>query len=244
MTVDRVGALAPIHCPACGAPVPLGSELEPRCAHCSTSVALPTPYAEAARAVAAAAAARRAAEPHLRRLSWGAGTPTRLVTALFLLAAPPCAALVGEGLLRLDPTVVFAGMVLPSLLPGVTLWAWTVTARELGAEFTAALAAAPPPTPGKPPGCRSCGAPLAVESRAGGLPALSASCGYCGTDSLVTTIPLRAVRSERYAASARLAEAIRALRQRRAMLVLGILGGGAVVGLVSLALLVGLVLTV
>lgn len=194
-------------------------------------------------ALAATVAARRAAEPRLRRLGWGSGTLTRLLTAAALLGAPPLGVLLGEGLLRLDTSVVFAGLVLPALAPGVALWAFTATARQLGAEFTAALAAAPPSSAGRPPGCRSCGAPLALESSGAGLPALSATCAYCGTDSLVNTVPLRAVRSQRYAATAALGEAIRGLRRRRVLLALGILGGASVVGLISLALVAGLLLT-
>jgi hypothetical protein len=122
----------------------------------------------------------------------------------------------------------------PGLLPGALLWLWASTVNAAVLRIRRVMRAREA-GPTKELGCRSCGAPLAP-----GPDAPTATCLYCGTDSLVRDLP-PAARSvaDRDHALRTLDEAVRVLRRRRVNLALGVtvigIGVAAVVAATAFA---------
>ncbi|MBK7154733.1 MAG: hypothetical protein IPH72_23605 [Sandaracinaceae bacterium] len=66
---------------------------------------------------------------------------------------------------------------------------------------------------------------------------LSATCGYCGTESLLIELPSARLRADQRHARRSLAQASEALRRRMRWLALGVVGAGVTAALVAAALL-------
>lgn len=114
-------------------------------------------------------------------------------------------------------------------MPGALVWLWAEAVHGTVLRLRGDLRAQG--SPGGVLACRRCGGTLVVESGA-----LSASCRYCGTDSLVTDLPpIAASVAARDAALTTLDDATRALRRRRVEIGAGVVGFG--VGVVTLAVL-------
>jgi len=216
--------LAPIRCTSCDAPLPLADPTPTvPCPYCGERNTLPPRYVEAAALHQREHEARLRAEPLWRKVgrgapSWSAGLALALVVFL-----PPLATLAGLLLpgLELGVAEVTALFTLPALLPGAGLWIWSSAVSGTTMRFRAALAARAPERDGGAPGCRNCGAPL--ES---GADALTATCGYCGVDSLLEQIPVGELARGLGRTLTSLGQAVTALRRRRAILGLGT-GGAA-----------------
>jgi hypothetical protein len=227
-----VSALTPIICGGCGAAVPLVDAAQQICAFCHHVVVIPPSYLQAVTGRRAAVAARKAAEPKWQRLSSGSSPWWKGIGGALMALAPPTLTAVGFSMQPAHTTAaVFALFTLPSLMPGGVVFVWGATADLTREGYQNALAARPPDKHGAPPNCRECGAPLAVAAGE-----LSCTCLYCGTDSLVSNIPLTAISTERRQALSSLDDATRALRLRLWLVRLALLGVGAFLVGISLAL--------
>jgi hypothetical protein len=136
--------------------------------------------------------------------------------------------------LGLGAVEITALVSLPALLPGAALWVWASAVAGTTLRFRAALAARPGGSGGAPL-CRTCGAPLAADPQA-----LAATCGYCGSDSLLEQIPVSELAASLGEALTTLEQAARRLRTRRAMLGLGAAGLTLLVGGASVLLWIAL----
>jgi LSD1 subclass zinc finger protein len=227
--------LSPVKCTGCAAPLPLAIPApEVRCPHCSTANALPAAYVEAAALRKREAEARRQAEPLWRALEGGAPTWSRPAALALIVVLPPVATLVAWLIPRLElgAVAVTAAVSLPALLPGAALWVWASAVAGTTLRFKAALAAR---GDGSTPACRTCGAPLAPEPGA-----LAATCGYCGSDSLLEKIPVSELARSLGEAVTTLEDAARKLRTRRATIGLGAFGLALLVGGSSILLWIAL----
>lgn len=229
--------LRPVSCGGCGAPIPLAVP-SPRvtCRYCGAVTELPREYVEAADIRRREGEARRRAEPLWRRLSGGAPPWAKTLGLVLLVALPPVLSLVAWLIppLRLGVAHITALVGLPAILPGAGVWLWALAVSATTARFTSALAAARSEE-GNRPLCRSCGAPLEVEEGA-----LCATCGYCGTDSLLEEIPVNALARQLGEAMSSLGEAAHRLRARRAILGLGTAAAVLLVAAASVLLWVAL----
>ncbi|HEX4340772.1 MAG TPA: hypothetical protein VH062_32915 [Polyangiaceae bacterium] len=200
----RAASVEVLHCPACGADVPLGEGDETRCVHCGVVVPLPEAHRELRRIQREDAAARQSAERLFSRLDSPPFLVTRILAAVFdqpmlvfwLFFGTPV------GLFS-----IFAGLAVdarfhpPSAVVSFvsfgTLFVLAFLPRSLGIYanrrasgrgiLVAGLRARPPKLPGGPEECRECGAPLDV------LPGASvARCAYCRADNaVVVSTPFR-----------------------------------------------------
>ncbi len=239
MSEGRARAMEPIRCAGCGAPLPLREEPQLVCSHCGATTAVPRPYLEAVALQRQARAARAAIEPKARALAHGSQRGWQVAAGATLALGPPVGTAVGELALSWETSTTYALVVMPAILPGLALWAWAATARRLHDEFRRGVAARPAPSAGAPPGCRECGAPLAM-GEPGAPSRLSATCGYCGTESLLVDLPTEELRAHRRRAVRSLVEATTSLSHRRRSLALAVMGGALALALVSLALLAAL----
>ncbi len=205
-----MNALEPIHCQRCGAAVPLIDAPEQTCRYCEHAVETPPEYLDAVHARRDIVAARKAAEPKWRRLAAGSSPWWMIAGGALMTLAPPTATAVGFSLEPAQSTaLIFALMTLPSLFPGSLVFVWGATSDLTRDGVRAMVAARPSDKEGAPPECRVCGAPLEVSNAE-----LSCTCLYCGTDSLVTDIPVTAISAERRQAFGSLERATRVLRLR------------------------------
>lgn len=219
--------LAPIRCTSCDAPLPLADPTPTLpCPYCGERNTLPPNYVEAAALHQREHEARERAEPLWRKVGrgapgWSAGLALALVVFL-----PPLATLVGLLLpgLELGVAEATALFTLPALLPGAGLWIWSGAISATTMRFRAALAARAPEHEKRAPGCRTCGAPLGVRPGA-----LTATCGYCGTDSLLERVPVGELARALGRTLTSLGDAVTALRRRRAILGLGTAGAALLV---------------
>lgn len=215
-----MSALAPLHCDHCAAPIPLVDASAQICPFCQHTLVTPPAYIEAVSLRRETVAARRAAEPQWQRLAAGSSPWWQIIGGAMMTLGPPILTAVG---LSAEPArstaAVFALFTLPSLLPGGVVSVWGATADISRAGVERSLAARPASRAGAPPHCRECGAPLAVAKGE-----LSCTCLYCGTDSLIRDIPLRALAAERSHAITSLSDAASAIRRRMWMVRLAILG--------------------
>jgi DNA-directed RNA polymerase subunit RPC12/RpoP len=223
---------APLRCAKCHAPVPLASSHAFSCPFCGARVTVPADYRQLFELHAQEAETRKtlehdyasAARPPSRRID--------IVAALLVLVAPSLAAGIwvarSEHALRIAS--VFAGVIVPALLPGVALWIWSASVHATIVRFQLALAC--DLGADAHPLCRVCGAPLATPAGA-----IFARCAYCGSDSLIADVTraTRSLRTRLREDLRTLAEAIIALRIRRRLLVAGIAVAAA--GLAALAVL-------
>lgn len=219
--------LTPLKCSGCGGSPPLVMAPRTQCPFCGLHVTVPENYQKAAQARRAGKEARLKAEPAWRRLSNGVPGVFLIVGGLLMLCLPPIATVLGHSMPRvpLASAQIIAMFSLPALLPGALVFTLAGALQVVGRTFQTALAARPPTNDGQPPGCRTCGAGLNVEHDA-----LSASCGYCDTDSIVTGISARRERAELGLSLRSLADAVRALKRRWAWITGGLLGAFSLIG--------------
>ncbi|MCP4135796.1 MAG: hypothetical protein GY754_32810 [bacterium] len=217
-------SLKPVTCPGCSGPVPLIEADTTSCPYCKTEVDIPDEYEKAVRASRASSEARKAMEPLWSRVSREA--PKRSLIAALVLTAllPPIATLLANIIPYppMNQLMILAAFSFPSILPGAGIWIWSVAINATTARFKQALSARPPQKirgNEGPPCCRSCGAPLTVEKDA-----LSATCVYCNTDSILEIIPVDDLVREAGSAIQTLEQASRLLRRRRYMIGLGTIG--------------------
>jgi len=209
--------LAPLLCVNCNAPLVVVDAPTLVCGFCGTTNVVREVYREELRlARDLDSATRKAAEQWLR--------PAQIKVPrwwLICAAIPPFVLMTG-GLMILLMAFVF-GVVsargLPGLLPYV--WVTLVPAQLLAANVAmknvlvsgatnvgAAFAAKPPSSPGEPPSCRQCGAPLSVEPDD-----VLVRCVFCEAESIVRLDKIAMERLRKRVASAQssLAEAMSAL---------------------------------
>jgi len=231
-------SLEPLRCAGCGSPAPLAARPSVACPACAREVAVPADYLAAARLHEAGVAARAAAESVFARLLRPA--PWTGPAGLALLALAPPAATLAANLLLPDraPAALFGVATLPALLPGAALWTWSAAAGATARPYREALAAAPPPRGSSAPGCRSCGAPLDAAPGA-----LSATCLYCGTDSLLERLPLGELGAALRGTLTDLRSAVGALRRRRLALALGLGAAALLVAALSAAVVLAVLAT-
>ena len=209
--------LAPFQCANCNAPLVVVDAASLDCRFCGAANVVPPAYREELRLTRDLdSATRQAAEQWLRlaRIKVSRWSLIGATTAPFVLMTGSLMIVLSAGLLR-----VVSGEVLPGLL----LWAWVilVPAQLLAANIAmknilvsgatnvgAAFAATPPATPGAPPNCRQCGAPLSVHPDD-----VVVRCIYCEAESIVRLdkLALQSLRTRVASAQASLAQAMSAL---------------------------------
>ncbi len=211
--------MKPLSCTSCGGPVPLSTTEESACPWCEAPIPLDEAYATQREQLVEQARFRREAEPQWRQLSAEPPEGVANLSLAALLLAPSIVGMIGAST-QLAATKIIGFAILPATLPGAAGWLWA-EAIELTVRSARRSTAARRIRDDRP-GCRGCGAPLEVEPGA-----LAASCGYCGTDSVI----LDAAEGEAAvtAAAADLRSVTAALKRRRSLVI---------VGLASVALLV------
>jgi uncharacterized Zn finger protein (UPF0148 family) len=231
---ESLTPMAPIMCAGCGVALALSVEPTITCRHCQAVATVPPEYREAVAMQQQARAARAASEPRFRALALGSAQGWQTAAAASLVVLPPLATAIGRFGLGLGPVEAQALLMLPSIFVAVSLWTGATTARRLTSSFQSEMAARPPASPDQESGCRACGAPLPRET---GGAQLSATCGYCGTESLLIELPSARLRADQRHARRSLAQASEALRRRMRWLALGVVGAGVTAALVAAALL-------
>jgi hypothetical protein len=212
--------LAPLQCVNCNAPLLVVDAPMLVCRFCGASNAMPLVYREELRlARDLDSATREAAEQwlrlaHIRVRRWwlicAAIAPFVLLTGS--LAIVLGAVLLGEVSANVTPELL-AGAWL-TLIPAQLLGAHVAMKNVLVSGATnvgAAFAANPPSSPGEPPNCRQCGAPLYVHPDD-----VLVRCIYCETESIVRLdeIEIKTLRTRVTSAQASLAAAMSALAKR------------------------------
>ena len=224
--------LTPITCESCGGAVPLVDANERPCPFCNASIITPPNYLDALSATRDAASARAEAEPKWRKLASGSSVRWYIAGAAAMVCVPPLITAAAHGLRpALASVAVLSLFTLPSLIPGAVVFIWGITANATRERYRTLLSARPPSQPGHLPGCRQCGAPLDITDGA-----LSSTCLYCGTDSLVDAIPTESLQADKELAIRSLADATQALRKRLWQVGLSITGTGALLGGLSIGL--------
>ena len=217
VTSETRPRLAPLLCVNCNAPLVVVDGPSLVCGFCGASNVVPQVYREELRlARDLDSATRKAAEQwlrlaHIKVPRWwlicAAIAPFVLLTAGLII-------LLSSALLG-----VVSVPALPSLLAGV--WLILIPAQLLAANVAmknilvsgatsvgAAFAARPPSTPGQPPHCRQCGAPLSVQPDD-----VLVRCIYCEAESIVQLdkTAMQTLRTRVASAQSSLADAMSAL---------------------------------
>lgn len=210
--------IAPLQCVTCNAPLVLVDAPSITCRFCGAVNAMPGAYREEFRLSRDLDEATRRAIQEWARLE-GIKAPrwwfVCAASAPFVLMSGGLVLTLAVGLLQLVniqtlPLLVAAWVWLP-LIPLQALAA-KVAMRNLlvsgAASVGAAFAAIPPSTPGEPPNCRQCGAPLSVEPDD-----ILVRCVYCEAESLVqlNQSEMQSLRSRVGSAQSSLAQAMVAL---------------------------------
>jgi hypothetical protein len=209
--------LAPFQCANCNAPLVVVDASSLDCRFCGAANVVPPAYREELRLTRDLdSATRQAAEQWLRlaRIKVSRWSLIGATTAPFVLMTGSLMIVLSAGLLR-----VVSG----EALPGMLLWVWIilVPAQLLAANIAmknilvsgatnvgAAFAATPPATPGAPPNCRQCGAPLSVHPDD-----VVVRCIYCEAESIVRLdkAAMESLRTRVASARSSLAQAMSAL---------------------------------
>ena len=217
--VDAAAARATVlACPGCGAPV-APSELEHvRCPTCATTVPMPADVRERVRAALLLPREERRAERTVARLLDQPGaqrTALTLAASLALIGAAWPVAIAGTiHLARTDALTFVRGLALvamPFLLiaDGFFLSRLRLVDRRALATLAFGFGARPPASPGGPPSCHACGAPLRAADTT------VVRCVFCGVANLLG-VDLRAHASRTAAAATSLDDALAArARERR-----------------------------
>jgi len=209
--------LAPLLCSNCNAPLVVVDAPSLVCRFCAASNVVPEVYREELRlARDLDSTTRKAAEQWLRlaRIKVPRWWLICAAIAPFVLLTAGLVILLIAALLR-----VVSGPALPGLLPyvwlaliPVQLLAGNVAMKNIlvsgATNVGAAFAAAPPSTPGEPPNCRQCGAPLSVHPDD-----VVVRCIYCEAESIVQLdqAQMKNLRTRVASAQSSLAEAMSAL---------------------------------
>jgi uncharacterized Zn finger protein (UPF0148 family) len=207
---DRSGLspLEVLRCTQCNAPIPFADDETTTCPFCRTENKVPPAYREMRAAKSLDTSARHEADRVLRKLDRPAWMVTKVLARVldlpflafwFLYGIPVGLYSVIKGMKisgwighhwmgvpqgKDEPYWLFIACIFGLLF--VILFIPRVLGVMANRRITdrvrllAALAAKPPRTAGGPASCRSCGAPLFVETDA-----LIARCAYCGTDNAV-----------------------------------------------------------
>ena len=224
--------LKPIICESCGGAVPLLDAVERPCPYCRKPVLTPPQYLEALGATREAARARALAEPKWKRLASGSSSLWEIMGAAAMVVVPPMLTAFAHGIRpALASAAVLSLFTLPAIIPGAVVFLWGVTANATRERYRTLLAAQPPPKEGQLPGCRQCGAPLDLSEGA-----LSSTCLYCGTDSLVDSIPTEAMQADKDMALRSLADATHALLRRLWQVGLSLVGTGVLLAGLSIGI--------
>jgi DNA-directed RNA polymerase subunit RPC12/RpoP len=188
-------AMNVLHCPSCGAPVTLSDDEHTRCRFCGGVVTIPAPLRAAladANRLAASRTRTRAILVELQRWRRARSINLLLAVALALLALswPVMAVFTSEyfqyhdALRWRDVVQLFCSTMAVSV--GLLLLVQSqLVMRAAFALVAATFHARPPEQPGWPPGCRHCGAPLAVTPE---VPLVV--CPYCRTDNVMLGVLL------------------------------------------------------
>ena len=209
--------LAPLLCINCNAPLVVVDAPSLVCPFCEAANFVPQTYRDELRlARDLDSATREAAERWLRLAHIKAPRWALICAAIapFVLMTAGLTILLVAALLR-----VVSAQALPGLLPYV--WLTLIPAQLLAANVAmknilvsgatnvgAAFAASPPSTPGEPPNCRQCGAPLSVQPDD-----VVVRCVFCGAESIVRldALAMETLRRRVASAQASLAQAMSAL---------------------------------
>ena len=181
--------LAPLQCVNCNAPLAVVDAPSLVCRFCGADNVMPQVYRDELRLTRDLDSATREAAEQWLRLAHIKVPRWWLISAAiapFVLMTGGLTILLIASLLR-----VVSAQALPALLPYV--WLTLIPAQLLAANVAmknvlvsgatnvgAAFAASPPSTPGEPPNCRQCGAPLSVQPDD-----VVVRCVFCEAESIV-----------------------------------------------------------
>lgn len=236
--------LVPLQCVNCNAPLVVVDAPSLVCGFCGAVNVVPQAYREELCLTRDLDSATREAAEQWLRLARIKTSRSRLIVAAiapFVLLTFGLTILLVAGWLQ-----VVSVEALPGLLPYV--WLTLIPAQLLAAHVAmknvlvsgatnvgAAFAARPPSTPGAPPNCRQCGAPLSVKPDD-----VVVRCIYCETESLVRLdeAGMENLRTRVASAQASLAEAMNALTKHAKLATLETRGRAYVIaGLLVLPLI-------
>ena len=236
--------LAPLLCVKCNAPLVVVDAPSLVCSFCGASNVMPQVYREELRLTRDLDSATRKAAEQWLRLAQIKVRRWQLIcaaTAPFVLMTGGLMVLLVTALLR-----VVSVQTLPALLAGV--WLILIPAQLVAANVAmknvlvsgatnvgVAFAASPPSSPGEPPNCRQCGAPLSVQPGD-----VVVRCIYCTAESIVllSSVALETLRKRVASAEASLAQAMSALTKHAKLATLETRGRTYVIaGLVVLPLI-------
>ncbi|MCO4748149.1 MAG: hypothetical protein KC912_25370 [Proteobacteria bacterium] len=220
--------MKPLRCSSCASPVALGPGAELTCPSCSSAVAVPEDLREAQNTLALRSETRRQLEPLWGRLGHPPSRGWTWLGVAMVLLMPSLATGVAA-VVSLDAGLVAATVTFPSVLPGAVIWLGAAAMRTTTLQMQLDMAAVPTDTGHA---CRSCGAPLALDTDA-----ISASCGYCGADSVVSALPAASIsRAQARALIQTVEEAMVVLRRRRALIFVGLAALTLPIGATSMAI--------
>lgn len=215
--ITSVRKLVPLLCVNCNAPLVVVDAPSLFCRFCEATNIMPQIYREELRLARDLDSATREAAEQWLRLAQIKVPRWWLISAAispFVLMTGGLSIVLIAYLLR-----VVSGVELPGLLPYV--WLTLIPAQLLAAyigmknilvsgatNVGVAFAAAPPATPGEPPNCRQCGAPLSVQPDD-----VLVRCVFCGAESIVRldTSAMETLRTRVASAQSSLAQAMSAL---------------------------------
>jgi hypothetical protein len=244
VTSETRQRLAPLQCVNCNAPLVVVDAPSLVCRFCKANNVVPQVYRDELRLTRDLdSATREAAEQWLRLAHIKAPRWWFICVAVlpFVLLIAGLVILLVAALLR-----VVSVAALPALLACV--WLPLIPAQLLAANVAmknilvsgatsvgAAFAARPPSTPGAPPNCRQCGAPLSVQSDD-----VVVRCVYCEADSIVLLdeVAMKNLRTRVASAQASLVEAMSAVTKRARLARVETFGrAGVIAGLLVLPLI-------
>lgn len=212
--------LAPLLCVNCNAPLVVVDAPSLVCRFCGADNVMPPIYREELRLARDLDSATREAAERWMRLARIKVPRWWLICAAitpFLLMTGGLVIILVASLLR-----VVSSDELPGLMPYV--WLTLIPAQLLAANVAmknvlvsgaanvgAAFAASPPSTPGEPPNCRQCGAPLSVQPDD-----VLVRCVFCGAESIVRLDEpgMETLRTRVASAQSSLAQAMSALTKQ------------------------------
>lgn len=212
--------LAPLLCVNCNAPLVVVDAPSLVCRFCGADNVMPRIYREELRLARDLDSATREAAERWMRLARIKVPRWWLICAAitpFLLMTGGLVIILVASLLR-----VVSSDELPGLMPYV--WLTLIPAQLLAANVAmknvlvsgaanvgAAFAASPPSTPGEPPNCRQCGAPLSVQPDD-----VLVRCVFCGAESIVRLDEpgMESLRTRVASAQSSLAQAMSALTKQ------------------------------
>ena len=209
--------LEPLQCVNCNAPLVVVDAPSLVCRFCTAVNVIPEAYREELRLTRNLDSTTRKAAEQWLRLAHIKVPQWKLVCA----AVAPFVLMTGSFVMLL--ILALLGVANDQSLPWLLVYVWlSFSPAQLLAAYVAmknilvsgatnvgaAFAAAPPSTPGEPPNCRQCGAPLSVQPDD-----VLVRCIYCGTESIVQLdkTAMETLRTRVASAQSSLAQAMSAL---------------------------------